>query len=166
MVLEKNRRDFLKRGVVRGAEVALCGFCFCGSLSCRKKESVVDKKKADEEDKTVEKMIAFCGLICNSDCPAFIATQKDDDEARKRIANRWSSERYPLRPEDINCDGCLVVDGRLLSFCRDCEARRCGLERGVKNCAYCDEYPCEKLDDMHRQAPKAKLRLDEIRKSL
>jgi len=47
-------------------------------------------------------MIAICGLICN-DCPAYIATQKDDDEMRKKIAEEWSSDQYPLKPEDINC---------------------------------------------------------------
>lgn len=164
MDAKRNRRFFLKQGVMAGTGFALS--CICGCRKSQKSKSVKEDNEPNRKEEAMEKMIAYCGLICNSECPAFIATQKDDDEARKKVAERWSSEKYPLRPEDINCDGCLVVDGRLLAFCKDCEARRCGLARGVKNCAYCEEYPCEKLDDMHRQAPKAKLRLDEIRKNL
>ena len=33
-------------------------------------------------------MIAFCGLIC-TDCPAYLATQADDDSARKKVAEQW-----------------------------------------------------------------------------
>ncbi|KUK85723.1 MAG: Uncharacterized protein XE03_1923 [candidate division TA06 bacterium 34_109] len=34
----------------------------------------------------MDKMIAFCGLIC-TECPAFIATQKNDDIERKKWQN-------------------------------------------------------------------------------
>ena len=33
----------------------------------------------------MEKMIAYCGLVC-SDCGAFIATQKNDDKMRAEVA--------------------------------------------------------------------------------
>lgn len=33
----------------------------------------------------MDKMIAFCGIVC-SECPAFVATQKDDDAKRKEVA--------------------------------------------------------------------------------
>jgi len=112
-------------------------------------------------------MIGMCGIICD-DCPAYIATQKDNNEERKKIAEEWSSDQYPLKPEDINCDGCLTVGKRLCKFCRDCETRRCGFEKGVKNCAYCDEFPCAKLEKHWElmEAYEAKARLVEIRKSL
>lgn len=92
-----------------------------------------------------QKMIAFCGVIC-TECPVYIATQKDDNEERKRVAQNWSSDDKPRKPEDINCDGCLVVGKRLYPFCTACEVRACGLEKKVENCAHCDEYPCEKLN--------------------
>jgi hypothetical protein len=40
------------------------------------------------------------------------------------------------------------------------------MERKVKNCAYCDEYACEKLKEFFKMAPSAKKSLDKIRKSL
>lgn len=112
----------------------------------------------------MQSMIAFCGIVC-SDCQTFIATQEDNDEKRREIAKAWSTPEYTLRPEDINCDGCMTEEGRLLSYARDvCEIRKCGIERRVKNCAYCSEYPCGKLAKFHEGAPKAKATLEEIHK--
>jgi hypothetical protein len=113
----------------------------------------------------MEKMIAFCGLGC-SGCPAYIATQKDDDEERKRVAEMWSKEfKAQLKPEDINCDGCIADSDRLFSHVKVCEIRKCGLDKKVTNCAYCDEYACEKLTEFFKMAPEAKTTLDEIRKN-
>lgn len=114
----------------------------------------------------MERMIAFCGIVC-SDCQTFIATQGDNDEKRGEIAKAWSTPEYTLKPEDINCDGSMTKDGRLLSFARDiCEIRKCGIRKQVKNCAYCSEYPCEKLAGFHEGGPKAKATLEEIHKQL
>ena len=115
----------------------------------------------------MDKMIAFCGLIC-TECPAFIATQKDDDKEREKVAKAWSKEyKCDMRPEDINCDGCLTEESdRLFSHCKVCEIRKCGQEKEVKNCAYCDNYACEKLTKFFDMAPETKTTLAEIRKNL
>ncbi len=114
-----------------------------------------------------EKMVAFCGIVCN-ECPAFIATQSDDDELREKTALKWSSDEYPLKSEDINCFGCVEEGKKMMDFCLECRVRKCGFEKSVKNCAYCDEYPCGKLKELreHLKLPEAKSRLDEIRKTL
>ncbi len=39
-------------------------------------------------------------------------------------------------------------------------------ERGVDNCAYCDEYECEKLSGVFRTYPNAKPSLDTIRNNI
>ena len=112
----------------------------------------------------MKRMIAFCGIVC-SDCHTFIATQEDNDEKRIEIAKVWSTPEYTLKPEDINCDGCLTKPGKFLTYAKDiCEIRKCGIQRKAKNCAYCPEYPCEKLTKFHEAAPKAKASLEEIRK--
>ncbi|MFX0096811.1 MAG: DUF3795 domain-containing protein [Candidatus Hodarchaeota archaeon] len=112
-------------------------------------------------------MVAMCGLTC-TECPGFIATQKNDYEAKKKLAEAWSSESEVLKPEDINCDGCVVVGKRQISFCSTCDVRNCGIGKDLKNCAYCDEYPCEKLDRLwgFLKTPGAKATLDEIKKGL
>jgi len=113
----------------------------------------------------MEKMIAFCGTVC-AECPAFLATKMDDDNERKKIAELWT-KRYnaDIKPEDINCEGCLS-EGKKFSYCNVCEIRKCGQEKGLKNCAYCADYVCEKLDKFFEIAPDGKTILDEIKKGL
>ncbi len=113
-----------------------------------------------------EEMIGYCGIDCTS-CDAFIATQANDSALREKTAKKWSKEfNYPgLRPEDISCNGCLS-NGPLFSHCHDCEIRKCAMEKGVKNCAYCSDYPCEKLQKFHERVPSAKATLDGLRYSL
>jgi hypothetical protein len=114
----------------------------------------------------MDRMIAFCGLTC-TDCPAFIATGKDDDLERKKVAELWSKEfNCKIKPEDINCDGCLVESDRVFNYCKVCEIRKCGQEKEVKNCAYCVDYACEKLIKFFDMAPDVKTALVEIRKNL
>jgi hypothetical protein len=114
-----------------------------------------------------EKMIAFCGIVC-SDCRAFIATQRDDTELKKKVAKAWSTKTEILKPEDIDCDGCLTIGRRLHTFCATCEVRRCGFEKGIENCAYCREFPCVKLTSLWKflRITKAKATLEGIRKKL
>ena len=115
----------------------------------------------------MNRMIAMCGLLCD-DCIALIATQKDDDKLREKVVKAWSTEEEPLRLEDVDCNGC-TVGKRLHSFCRVCDVRKCGLQRGVENCARCSEFSCEKLEklwDTFRtvSAAEAKANLVELRK--
>jgi len=116
----------------------------------------------------MSEMIAMCGLVCN-DCVAFIATQKNDDKLREKVVEAWSTEKERLRLEDVDCDGC-KAGKRLHTFCKACEVRKCGLEREFETCAYCVEFPCEKLEKLWKSfrtvsAEEAKANLEEIRKS-
>ena len=113
-----------------------------------------------------EKIVAFCGLICN-ECSAFIAKRTNDDELRKRAVEDWSSEEFHLEIEEINCDGC-TSEGEQFKHCTICEVRKCGSEKGYANCAYCVEYPCDILEGLWNflQTPEAREALDEIRKLL
>ena len=97
--------------------------------------------------------IAMCGLNCSS-CAAFIAAKNNDNELREKTAKEWT-ERYkaagrnrsPIRPKDINCSGCLS-QGPLYLYCRECEIRKCCLEKNIKNCNECSDYKCEKLIEL------------------
>jgi len=111
------------------------------------------------------KQISFCGTACN-ECPAFLATQNDNGDERSKIAELWSKQyNADIKPEHINCDGCLS-EGKNFFHCKVCEVRKCAQEKGLKNCAYCDKYACEKLKPIFEMAPDAKTTLDEIRESL
>jgi hypothetical protein len=111
-----------------------------------------------------EPMIAYCGITC-SECPAYIATQKNDDALRAETAKKWSELfKSNLKPEDINCDGCPSDSTRIINYCRICEIRKCARDKKVLNCAYCADYPCQKLSAFLAQAPEAKATLEKIRK--
>jgi len=110
----------------------------------------------------MNEMIAFCGSACQ-ECEAFLATRNDDDEKRAEIAQLWSKQyNADIKPEDINCDGCKSVGDRHFNYCNVCEIRKCGMERGVENCAYCNDYSCERLEKFFEIAPDNKKRLDAI----
>ncbi|HHE38936.1 MAG TPA: DUF3795 domain-containing protein [Candidatus Cloacimonetes bacterium] len=111
------------------------------------------------------KMIGSCGIVC-SDCPAFIATQNDDEDLRKKTAADWA-KMYDadIKPEDVFCVGCLQSNGRLFSHCNVCEIRKCCREKGIDNCAYCPDYACDKIIEFFGFVPDAKLTLERIRNS-
>jgi len=112
-------------------------------------------------------IIAYCGLVCNK-CPAFIATRKNDEAGKRKIAEAWSGQfGLEFKSKDINCDGCFSPSDRLSGFClKICEVRPCARAKKVKNCAHCDQYACEKLETFFARAPEAKNTLDKIRKDI
>ncbi len=113
-----------------------------------------------------KKMIAHCGLEC-SGCPTYLATQHDDDEARKKTAAYYAQQYgFNLKPEEINCDGCLADGGMLIAYCRSCEIRACCREKALANCALCAEQPCDKLKEFHDFSPAAKASFDALVKEM
>ncbi len=114
----------------------------------------------------MNEMIAYCGLVC-TDCPAYIATQADDTEALERIAVQWREEYNApdLTVDSVICDGCLN-GGRKCGHCAECEIRACGVEKGILNCAHCDDYPCDGLVQFFGFVPEAQETLDNVRQSL
>jgi hypothetical protein len=120
----------------------------------------------------MEKMIAYCGLECHR-CDTFLATKNNDGEKRAAVIQRWFKYTSELiKPEDVNCDGCFSNNGKLFPYCQTCDIKTCGMEKNVVNCAYCPEYPCEKLEQFFHVVPespkrlKAQNRLDKIREDL
>ena len=115
----------------------------------------------------MNEMIAYCGLVCQG-CAIYLATREKDqgkrDKMRIDIA-REIKKHYGegCKPEDVaDCEGCKAENARL--FCGgDCQIRKCAMDKGLENCAYCSEYACEELNKLHATDPTAKGRLDEIR---
>ena len=114
----------------------------------------------------MEDMIAYCGLKC-SNCDAYIATKNDDDELRKEVAERWFGEYVAdIKPENIFCDGCLDKEGKHISHWGECEIRTCNENRGTENCAHCDYYICDKLNEYINVSEEMKNNLNNIRESI
>jgi len=112
----------------------------------------------------MEKMVGYCGIVC-SDCPVLVATRKNDDAERRRVAEIFTKQYgKEYKPEDINCDGCITDSARIFSYCNICEIRKCGREKNVKNCGFCADYPCERLSKLYAEYSKAKETLEGIRR--
>jgi len=108
-------------------------------------------------------LTACCGLDC-SKCEAYIATQADDDNKRTEVAKKWSAMYGgDIKPEDIKCNGCRS-EGQKFSHCSVCEIRKCCIEKEVENCAGCDMYTCDKLENFFKMAPDARTVLDNLRR--
>jgi hypothetical protein len=119
------------------------------------------KKEAGKE----KKQIAKCGIVC-SECPAYIATQKNDDAMRAETAKKWSEMfKSDIKAADINCNGCQSDTGPLFNYCNTCEIRKCAVEKKAATCANCPEYSCAKLDKFLAQVPEARKVLEELRKA-
>jgi len=119
------------------------------------------------------KVIGYCGVDC-SKCSPYIAKQEDDNELRRRYAEEQSMLfEITILPESINCDGC-ISEGEHLGYCSVCEIRKCCQEKGLENCAGCDDYVCKELEKVYavmcevfgkgiNNVAEAKITLDEIR---
>jgi hypothetical protein len=112
----------------------------------------------------VDKLLAFCGLTC-TECPAYIAQQTNDQALRMKTANDWSSDDFPVAPDQINCEGCTTVDGDRWTWCQQCAVRVCAADCGVTTCAMCPDYGCEKLEAFLEMAgEEARQRLESLRR--
>ena len=106
---------------------------------------------------------ASCGLVCSS-CPAYIAKRTNDDALRAKTAQEWAGPDFPIRPEEVNCDGCAAPGGVRWKFCEICEVRVCASSRHVATCADCDDYACRKLEGLLGMlSPVARANLEALR---
>jgi hypothetical protein len=116
----------------------------------------------------METRMACCGLICDC-CPIHLATF-EQDKTRQQIMRESIAEQCSklygmnLQSGDISdCDGCRANTGRIFSGCLNCEIRKCASKNNIDNCAFCNDYACETLENHFLLDPNAKIRLEEIR---
>ncbi|MBR4462975.1 MAG: DUF3795 domain-containing protein [Erysipelotrichaceae bacterium] len=101
--------------------------------------------------------IACCGLDCET-CEARIATEKNDDDMRRKVAKEWSQlNQAEITPEMINCTGCRL-EGVKTPYCDFiCPIRQCARAKGYETCADCTEMDtCEKVAAIHVNNPQAR----------
>jgi len=92
--------------------------------------------------------IAYCGLDC-SGCDVFRATAFDDNQLRQDYADKIKLDwKIDIDPASVNCYGCRDARPKT-GYCASCEVRQCTAERGLDNCATCEDYGCEKLQRVH-----------------
>src|SRR3989304_4037641 len=85
--------------------------------------------------------IAKCGYRCDL-CSAFKPALTDAD---KQDISRAFRQYYgmQIRPEDVKtCTGCQSSD---IPNDKECPVFPCVMEKGIDNCAFCDDFGCDKL---------------------
>lgn len=104
----------------------------------------------------MKKMLGRCGYRCD-----LCAARSDNPEIRQKLVDGWRKYlgHQMYTAENVRCDGCMN-DGRLAD--KNCPIRPCAIQKGVENCAYCDDYPCEKLKEFICSREKFVKRLGEI----
>ncbi len=119
----------------------------------------------------MNEILAYCGLTCHT-CPIYLAGKEPDKVKKDQIVSeiiRVCKQEYNIdyTPEDItDCDGCTSTTGVTFSSCKNCKIRKCAVEKGFANCAYCNDYACDDLLSLFKSDPGAKTRLDQIRNNL
>lgn len=87
----------------------------------------------------MEKMIGYCGYNCH-----LCAARSDDPAVRQKLVDGWrrifGHQMYTV--ENVKCDGC-PSGGRVAD--QQCKARPCAQAKGVRSCAACGEFPCDKV---------------------
>lgn len=91
----------------------------------------------------METILTRCGYRCDL-CLAYKPNVIQNPENRHKLSDGWYQYfGFRLSPEEICCDGCMAEDPTLID--RSCPVRPCVIERGLDNCASCQDYVCERL---------------------
>jgi hypothetical protein len=137
-------------------------------------------------------MIAYCGINC-AKCPAYTLPRLGEKlhtkrlfqwllksgmrDAVRRLGQKSEVKRQKAEvPADpagdltgyIICDGCTAIDARCVKHCLTCPVRCCAMEMGVKNCAHCKNFGCERLQGIWKVTvfKDARPRLEKLRARL
>jgi len=93
----------------------------------------------------MKNLFGKCGANCGR-CPAYKENVKTD-KARQRGRDLWAKYLgFRTTPKRMYCDGCQTPDVRNPVLINPrCIIRKCTIENGIANCAYCYKYPCKEL---------------------
>lgn len=86
-----------------------------------------------------EELIGYCGYSCH-----LCAARSEDPAVRKRLVDGWRRlyGHTMYTAENVKCVGC-PNEGEHADT--SCKARPCAIQKGVKNCGCCDDFPCDNL---------------------
>lgn len=88
-------------------------------------------------------VLTKCGYRCDL-CLAYKDNIQKKDE-RDYLSDTWFKiYGFRIPPNQIYCEGCVSSKNPLL-IDKDCPVRPCVINHNIENCAYCNEYICEKL---------------------
>jgi len=143
-----NRREFIMSA---GLGMLLCG---CSGLNCSKKYGEKNVNKSQNN-------IAACGMDCVV-CP--IRRAANDRDFAEKLAEDWRKNGFPKAEADwFKCQGCHGL--KSLVWTEDCKMRKCCIEeKKLKNCSYCEKFPCELIIEFKNDGnPNHKAAVERLR---
>ena len=85
-----------------------------------------------------------CGYRCDL-CLAYKPNVAQNPANQQKLSDGWHKYfGFRIPAPEICCDGCMTGDDPKL-IDQSCPVRPCVIEKGLDNCAQCEEYVCEKL---------------------
>ena len=105
--------------------------------------------------------IGYCGIDCWN-CDAYLATINDDQELRRKTAEKWSElNKTVILPEQINCEGCRM-NGVKTIYCESlCPIRQCAIKKDLEICWDCSAFKhCSKLWAIIKSNPESLINLE------
>ncbi len=104
-------------------------------------------------------MISICGENCTF-CPRYVATQSGSMDELEKVKELWV--RLGLRNPDFPAEGLRCNGCRPENNCAYQELRSCVNGRKIKNCGFCDEYPCKFVIEVFDKTEKLRLRAEKV----
>ena len=93
----------------------------------------------------MEEIISRCGFRCDL-CMAYRPNVESHPENRQLLSDGWFKYfGFRIEPENILCGGCL--SDQCITLDKDCRVRPCVIAKGLDNCARCEDYGCDKLNE-------------------
>ena len=114
----------------------------------------------------MKEYIAYCGLDCEN-CEARIATVRNDDALRRKVAKHWSElNGVAITPEMIRCSGCRT-EGIKTPYCESlCPIRQCARAKDYETCGDCPGLDaCKKVEMIFRTNEQARRNLKKGKKA-
>jgi len=103
-------------------------------------------------------ILSRCGFRCDL-CPAYNPNIKSFED-KKEVSEKWQKYfGFYLPPEKVGCDGCIDNTPPLDS---ECPIRPCVNEKELKNCAYCNNFGCDKLKSRMNALEEIESKFDNI----
>ena len=91
----------------------------------------------------MEAILTRCGYRCDM-CLFYKPNVAKNPPEPQKLSDgffKYFGFRLPLEP--VICDGCMSENPRLIDT--ECPVRPCVIEKGLDNCARCEEYICDRL---------------------
>jgi hypothetical protein len=90
-------------------------------------------------------VLTRCGYRCDL-CLAYKPNVEKSPSNQQKLSDGWYKYfGFRIPPEKIICDGCMSENPRLIDS--TCPVRPCVIEKGLTNCAQCEDYVCSKLTE-------------------